>query len=499
MLSLSKYNWISGTLELTSKVRYGLSSRGVPLFRFVPYDKRFPPLAVGCSQRNLFYNVHAVVEPAAEQPATPVELQKGTLIQNLGQPNLITEASMLLTTYAHDSRKDLRKFPAYEPQEGPSPPRTTLKGYTFHIDPPGCRDVDDSITMEWANPVWKVAINIADVAETIRQDSPLDTHASQLATSFYTPEGRVAQSMFPPELSEEALSLLPGQPKNTLSLCFDYNPQARTLTSIRWALTQTQTTTSYTYDQADKASCQELLTLSDIAEALGAPPNSSSHAWIQALMIFYNKQAGETLATASTGILRRHSEAKLEKVAKILSLVGVPEALAFESAEYCLSTDTNTFHFGLSAAKYAYATSPIRRYADLVNQRALKAVLLGQDPKPLDQTLIDELNRREKQAKAFSRDYFFMTSLAHTPEGHIVHGVVMESGAKTRVYVSEWKRVITVKHLEPLVTTRGKLGEANASPTEPQTFTPGSVVAIQWYDNKEKPRWKERMVFQLNN
>jgi exoribonuclease R len=483
MLALSKHNWISGTLELTSKVRYGLSSRGVPLFRFVPYDKRFSPLAVGCSQRNLFYNVHAVVEPAEASPATSIELQKGTLIQNLGQPTLISEASVLLATYAHDSRKDLRKFPVYEPEEFPSPPRTILKGYTFHIDPPGCRDVDDSITMAWKGSFWEVAINIADVSETIQPNSPLDIHARNLATSFYTPEGSVAQSMLPPELSEGTLSLLPGSPKNTVSLLFDYYPKERAIQKIRWALTQTQTTTSYTYDKANQASCQELLALSDIAEALGAPPNSSSHEWIQALMIFYNKQAGATLADSPAAVLRRHSEAKLEQVAKILSLAGVPEHLAFESAEYCLTSETNTFHFGLSAAKYAYATSPIRRYADLVNQRALKAILLGQTQDTLEQTLVDELNRREKQAKAFSRDYFFMTALAQSSTSRTVHGIVLESatGQKTRVWVNKWKRIITVKHLEI------------------QAFKPGSIVAIQWYDNKQAPRWKERMVFHLDS
>jgi exoribonuclease R len=486
MLALSKHNWLSGTLELTSKVRYGLSSRGVPIFRFIPYDKRLPPLAVGCSQRSLFYNVHAVVEPSPEPPATATELQKGTLIQNLGKPSLVTEAQVLLHTYAHDSRKDLRKFPPVElEEEHPSPLRKTLQGYTFHIDPPGCRDVDDSITMFWNTSYWEVAINIADVAETVKAGSTLDTHAQALATSFYTPEGQVAQSMLPPELSEAALSLLPGGPKDTVSLLFDFYPQqaaSRAIKNIRWALTTTQTTTSYTYSQADQASCQELLTLSDIAEALGAPPNSSSHEWIQALMIFYNKQAGETLASNPSAILRRHAEGKQDRVAAILSLAGVPEHLAFESAEYCLATDPNTFHFGLAAAKYAYATSPIRRYADLINQRAIKAILLGQSQPPLTQELIDDLNRREKQAKAFSRDYFFMTALAQTPSSDLVRGVVMESkpeGGKTRVWVQSWKRVITVKHFEP------------------QAFTPGSIVAIQWYDNKEKPRWKERMVFHL--
>lgn len=483
MLSLSKHNWLSGTLELTSKVRYGLSSRGVPIFRFVPYDKRFPPLAVGCSQRNLFYNVHAVVEPVGALAESTTELQKGTLIQNLGKPNLMTEAQVLIHTYAHDSRKELRKFPPVETEEEhPTPLREVLKGYTFHIDPPGCRDVDDSITMTWNNCYWEVAINIADVAEAVRPGSALDTHAKALATSFYTPEGQVAQSMLPPELSEASLSLLPGAPKDTVSLLFNFYPKEKAIDQIRWALTITQTTTSYTYKQADNASCQELLALADIAETLGAPPKSNSHEWIQALMIFYNKQAGEALANNPAALLRRHAEGKLDRVAAILALAGVPEHLAFESAEYCLTTDPNTFHFGLAAAKYAYATSPIRRYADLVNQRALKASILGTPLPPLTQDLPDELNRREKQAKAFSRDYFFMTALAHTLEGQVVRGVVMESsaeGGKTRVWVDAWKRVITVKHIEP------------------KPFTPGSTVAIQWYDNKEKPRWKERMVFHL--
>ena len=43
--------WIGGILELGSKVRYGMTTRGVPMYRFVPYDKKQGPYAVGCSQR----------------------------------------------------------------------------------------------------------------------------------------------------------------------------------------------------------------------------------------------------------------------------------------------------------------------------------------------------------------------------------------------------------------------------------------------------------------
>jgi hypothetical protein len=43
---------IPAVLELTSKVRYGLTSRGVPLYRAIPYDTTLSPCIVGCSERN---------------------------------------------------------------------------------------------------------------------------------------------------------------------------------------------------------------------------------------------------------------------------------------------------------------------------------------------------------------------------------------------------------------------------------------------------------------
>jgi len=269
-----------------------------------------------------------------------------------------------------------------------------------------------------------------------------------------------------------------------VSLCFDFYPGAAKaadkLTNLRWELTQTTTTTSYTYDQADLSDAAEIKALKAVAEHLGAPPNTTSHEWIQALMIFYNKKAGELLEKHPGAILRRHSEAKSERVAAILGLAGVPQSLAFEAAEYCLTSDTNTFHFGLAAEKYAYATSPLRRYADLVNQRCIKSILLDTPTTPLtEQEVVGELNRREKQAKAFSRDYFFMTRLAHSNSEKIYGTVISSTGLKTRVWVSHWNRTITVKHLES------------------KTLKPGSVVAIEWYDAKEKPRWKERIVFRL--
>jgi exoribonuclease R len=479
-------NWLAGTLELTSKVRYGLTSRGTPIFRFIPYDKRFPPMAVGCSQRNLFYNIHAIVEPT-NQPTRQGELPKATIVQTLGVPSPTTELQVLLATYAYDSNKKLRpaQSQALLPEEAHQENRAFLQGLTFHIDPPGCRDVDDSFTVSYNSftNIWTVAINIADVANYVLEGSSLDTEAAARASTFYTPTGDAVQPMFPKALSESAFSLLPGRPKPTLSLCFEVGPVGQP-EGPRWLLTYTETTISYTYDEAQAAipTSPELKVLERVAAALAPSPAPSpyatdTHTIVERLMIYYNQQAGHMLAQAGVGLLRRHAA-----TATPIQIPGVPEFLAYEAAEFCLPTDENTSHHGLGSSTYAYASSPIRRYADLLNQRAIKSLLLKQAISPLTQAIVDDLNRRQKQAKAFQRDLFFMTNLS-VASSTSVKGIVMyvnEEKRKARIWVPDWKTSINAKSLQ--------LDAA---------IVPGASVRIQWYEDRGAARWKEKIVFKV--
>jgi exoribonuclease R len=462
-------DWIPGTLELTSKVRYGITSRGVPIFRFIPYDKLHRPLAVSCSHSNLFHNIHAIVQPG---PAPEKgQLQKGVLIQNLGQPTAESEVAILLANYAYDCQKELRPYKSKQTKEGaflvPSTKRTVLEGFTFNIDPPGCRDVDDSFTLKQVGQdAWQVSINIADVASLIEEGSDLDVQARKRSTSFYSPTGECLAPMFPPELVEAA-SLGADDPRPALSLQFVYCYE-NGISDFKWAETTVIRSRSFTYDEADALlhNWQELKVIRDITRG------ANSHEWVQQLMILYNQKAGEALKARGLGILRSHSAPKAEELAQLTAIDPSFGILAYEAATFCLPSDESK-HFGLDTDAYAYASSPIRRYCDLVNQRCLKGLASA-----YDKDLINHLNRRQKQAKAFSRDFFFMTQLSNSKD---VEGTVIgqaKDKSKCKVYVPVWKRTIKVRLLDTV---------------PPQ----GTKVSIEWYDDREKPNWKERIVFKI--
>ena len=448
-------NYIAGTLELTSKVRYGITSRGVPIFRFIAYDKAYGIYAVSCSQRELSQNVHVIIEPSSN-PTKPGEIPRGNLIKNLGTINDNTEVEILLATYAYNSSRQLLKHPkdAHLLEENFSK-RPPVQGFTFNIDPPGCKDVDDTVSICVKGDGWRISINIADVASIIEEGSALDLSCLRKATSFYSPEGFCLAPMLP-EYAEQRASLLPGCEKATFSLQFDLAPDG-TKTNFKFLETRSTTHHSFTYDDANDLADEYKYPLTQIAKGSQDP-----HKWIECLMILYNEKAGEALKKKGLGILRKHKEtySNLDPEYKFLG---------YESAKFCQATDEDTRHFGLDSVCYAYASSPIRRYADLVNQRALKG------PKsPISDSLIEHLNKRQKHSKAFGRDLFFARCLFGCDKQE---GIVILVDEKTHIYIPTWKRVIKVELCEK------KKGES---------------VYVDWYCNKKEANWKNRIVFRIS-
>lgn len=474
--------WISGTLELSSKVRYGLTSRGVPLFRFVPYDKNLSPFAVGCQSRDLFYNVHAIVEPLDEDNQSSSGMKRANLIQNFGPITNYSELQVLLYTYAYNNTKELRKYNENATFIIPSLiGRETMpeNSFTFHIDPEGCKDVDDAITLfKLGENKYKVWIHIADVSEWISEDSKIDKEAYYRSISFYSLYGKAICPMFHSSISENAASLLPnGSPKPAVSLSFLWDKKEG-VSDFKWSLTSIECTHSYSYENAI-----ELKELQAICVDLGAI-EKDTHSWIEKLMIIYNTHAGLLLKKSSIGILRRQHGKSADRY-KLFSpfLCKYPELeiLANQSAEYCLASDSNTQHQGISTSTYAYVSSPLRRYVDLINQRILKKLLFGYTTNKIpDEASVAYMNYRQKQAKAFYRDLFFSTCISSITDTS-VKGIVLSdlnSKSKYSVYIPKWKSVIkiyTISECPPI----------------------GEEITIAWFVDNTQPNWKHKIVFSV--
>jgi exoribonuclease R len=451
-----------GVLELASKYRYGLTSRGIPLYLFRPYDESRPQYIVGSSERDLSRNQIAVVEaPPPDAPAPPAHGHiRANLIRLLGPVgDPVAERAGLLQYYCpvHAKLVAATATASTAPDTSDDHRRMeidTANGWTvFHVDPAGCRDIDDAIAFHPATGRW--ATIIADVAAAIPAMGPLNARARAIGATFYDLEGRVVRPMLPPEISEDAASLLPGQRRRGVALITD-PVSADAATEPAWVFCWTTVAHSFSY---------ESFATSDLAASLHI--TTDPHDWIAERMIAYNAAAGRTLKSASQGLLRVQPPAD---AAAVTTWPASLRHLANEHASYQVAdvTATNQGHTGLGLPAYAHASSPLRRFADLVNQRALKILIAADGAGPTaPPELADHLNSRTAANRRWTRDLTFLT---HVTPGK-VHEIDVVPLSATQVWVPLWGRLLRLRHEVPVAPTR---------------------IAI--YCDPTRPNWKMRVL-----
>jgi exoribonuclease R len=502
---------IVGTLQLTSKSTYGMTKRGSLMYLCIPYEKRYPPFIVGSSEKDRSQNKIVLISLESWDKTT---FPRGSIQQTLGVSGEATAEREALIWQACPW-----KYPkyTYEPKLSSRLHRTRLTGYTFHIDPEGCRDVDDVFTFEPVNGGWKVTITISDVAAYVEDGSAVDIMASLIGQTLYDQDGHVLRPMLPAEYSELACSLLPGKESHGISFQFMWDGYE--IKGKKWFPSSLRVNHSYTYEEFQASNDSPYQApLRAIASYLAQIEVDDAHEWVAQMMILYNTEAGAMLKAAGQGILRRHSAPDREKWETYQKHVPELERMAWLSAEYCLAEETDTQHYGLSTSTYAHASSPIRRYADLVNQRVLSTLLQGcereQERYIVPQAMYD-MNLRGKAIKRFARDMDFLQAIlsgqtefrAILMEARSRRGlmdmpkfeplvtsglVVPDEWMKLKLYVPAWKRMISTTYRmasEHSVWSRDE--------TEQIDIMPFREYRIRCAFSPNARNWKERAVIHL--
>lgn len=429
---------IPGIIELSSKTLYGLTSRNVPIYRFRPLNTKLSDYLVGCSYKDRSKNMLALVQKA-ETPRT-------NLVRLIGPcGDLESEQEALLLQYStHTWKKfDTKNIvpPAFDK-------RYFIDGFTFNIDPVGCKDIDDVITIGNDGYIY---ITIADVGSWMRQNSDILQKASTIGQTLYK-EGKVVSPLLP---NEEQYSLLPNEERLGIALKFKWTcSEIKDISFEKVSLVNNQ---SLTYEEAKSFQYSNLL--KQVASYLANRELTDPHEWIEQLMIFYNCEIAKLLVQKKQGILRCQEPNDTLNIYKSLGI----SLLENKSAKYIPASDPQP-HYGLNKAYYCHASSPIRRYADIINQM----VFCGYDIPKID---YDQLNDLQKQAKTYDRDSFFLHRLLGSND-RVIEGVVLNDH---RVWVPEWRRIITCKNDK----------------------SPGTKGILKYSLDMNQSTWKKRMVFKF--
>jgi exoribonuclease R len=243
-------------------------------------------------------------------------------------------------------------------------------------------------------------------------------------------------------------------------------------------------TTAYTYESVlDNPSISEVLPAL-LGIITNQPQSMDPHVWVEQAMILYNMKVAEVLKHARKGILRRHAGTTNTDYALLAKTTGVQDLAFLGSAagQYVPATTQDTHHAGLGLTTYCHATSPLRRYSDVVNHRWLKHLVFGFQM-PYAVTIAEHLNHRSNIIKQFERLIWFLQHL--NPDGSITttKGIVItydEEKKTAKVYVPQWKRTIRATH------------------TTMQVFEPGKQVTIRAFSNLKATSIQQRIICSMN-
>jgi exoribonuclease II len=278
---------------------------------------------------------------------------------------------------------------------------------SFTIDDEDTREVDDALSLSREGNEIIVGIHIADVSVFVHKGDLLDVEAARRSSTIYLPGATVR--MFPERLSTDLVSLNGGsvRPAYTVEVRFD---EQGNRVGYRIALTSLKVKKRLSYDDADiafEAGDQSLQTLHQIARQLhdaraarGAitfrrpelkirvadgeieiktiNANSASRFIVSEMMILANGLSADFASVNALPVIYRTQE---PRDAVAIEDTPAVDALAFERLRKTFKRSrlslTPGLHSGLGLSAYTQASSPIRRYADLVTQRQFTAMLSG--------------------------------------------------------------------------------------------------------------------------
>jgi exoribonuclease II len=277
------------------------------------------------------------------------------------------------------------------------------------IDGQATLDFDDAISLEDMGDHLRLGVHIVDVGHFVKKGDPLDTAALERGSSIYMPDQRIP--MLPQALAEGLCSLQAGKDRPAISTLIRIYPNAE-LIDYEVVASRIRVARQLTYFDVNQVADADpdMVRLRGVAS--GFRGRRLAEGAVQITLPEINVWVSPT-GDISVNRINRESAGRMLVaeimimanwlMAKFLAEQGVPAVYRSqpEPKDRLYRGDVGTLfqnvmqrrllnrfalgprperHSGLGLDAYVTATSPIRKYFDLVTQRQIRAALGMEDP-----------------------------------------------------------------------------------------------------------------------
>jgi exoribonuclease R len=401
---------IVGVLHYHSKYKYGKNAKGSEFFLFKPLSHKEPAYLVASSKKER--ENHYAIVTFLRRDETKSKLPFGQLVRLIGPCNDLNSIYEAII-YKNNLTTVVAKWNRVPKELVVPVNRKDITGsYVFSVDPVGCEDIDDALSVVKGELSWTVGIHIADVSTYFEMyDIQIKNYGS-----IYAPHH--TYNMIPDNFAKSVCSLKPlEEPRFTFSVFIEISSVDCSIQKYWFEKTLVRSAKAYNYDELQelidsrklgKDSAESLLY--DIGKTLGGRTAAvyDTHKMIENYMLLANRLVGQYLyqhAPANTTIFRVHEQKQVSvspntNVTKeIWNLLTLLESNA---ATYA-TEGTTYYHSGLCIDHYTHFTSPIRRYVDVYIHKLLYAVLSGTKIPLLPD--VKMINEHEKNVKKAQREF----------------------------------------------------------------------------------------------
>ena len=347
----------------------------------------------------------------------------------------------------------------------------------FTIDDEETADRDDALSLEAVESGYRLGVHIADAAALVPRGGPVDGEADRRMASLYLPERTIP--MFPDELTRGAGSLDPGEERMAVSLLAGLTGDGE-VADWRVVRSKIRSAGALSYDEVDgalqtggprRATIEGLHSLAKAlrrrreergAVNLDQPEmnvkvrgtgeievrvrdrSSPGNQVVAELMILCNSLFARFCSeNGLPAVYRSQWRPDLSDLPDVSTLderavpIMARSSIARRMQAARVSTEPKA-HDGLGVSAYLQATSPLRRYPDLVVQRQIGGFLASGKPAyaPGEVESVaqraDVQTREMSQIEAGRKRYWFLKYLEGTRMGvaDLFEAVVLDTGGR---------------------------------------------------------------------